>query len=155
MAKKQVKEILRYLNKYYSIEDEMFVNRFGEPEWGYAIDDELPKVLNYDRYLCSRVLVSWCSSKGLKSVVNAWGIKPYVVGGTNRINANWTPEMALEISAFHSIDAEAELTAILSEQIATEIDREILSAIISTNLNEFDRELSTMMGYYNQINIIE
>ena len=34
--------------------------------------------------------------------------------------------MAQDVSAFHNIDAEAELTAILSEQIAAEIDREIL-----------------------------
>lgn len=133
MAKKQVKEILRYLNKYYSIEDEMFVNRFGKPEWGYAIDDELPKVLNYDSGLCSRVLVSWCSSKGLKSVINAWGIKPYVVGGTNRINVNWTPEMIQDINSFHHVNAEAELTAMLSEQIAIEIDREILMNSMGIN----------------------
>ena len=34
--------------------------------------------------------------------------------------------MAQDVAAFHNIDAEAELTAILSEQIAAEIDREIL-----------------------------
>ena len=129
MSKKQVKEILKYLNKYYSIEDEIFVNRFGEPEWGYAIDDELPKILNYNTNLCSRVLVSWCSSKGLKSVANAWGVKPYVVGGTNQINAYWTPEMIQDINSFHHVNAEAELTAMLSEQIAVEIDREILMNI--------------------------
>lgn len=43
-----------------------------------------------------------------------------------KLRAQWSPEMAQDVSAFHNIDAEAELTAILSEEIAAEIDREIL-----------------------------
>lgn len=43
-----------------------------------------------------------------------------------KLRATWSPEMAQDVSAFHNIDAEAELTALLSEQIAAEIDREIL-----------------------------
>ena len=43
-----------------------------------------------------------------------------------KLKATWSPELAQDVSAFHNIDAEAELTAILSEQIAAEIDREIL-----------------------------
>jgi len=45
---------------------------------------------------------------------------------TRKMRAMWTPELAQDISAFHNIDAEAELTALLSEQMAAEIDREIL-----------------------------
>ena len=43
-----------------------------------------------------------------------------------KLRATWSPELAQDVSAFHNIDAEAELTAILSEQIAAELDREIL-----------------------------
>ena len=43
-----------------------------------------------------------------------------------KLRAQWSPEMAQDVAAFHNIDAEAELTALLSEQIAAEIDREIL-----------------------------
>jgi hypothetical protein len=43
-----------------------------------------------------------------------------------KLRAQWSPEMAQDVSAFHNIDAEAELTALLSEQVAAEIDREIL-----------------------------
>ncbi len=43
-----------------------------------------------------------------------------------KLRATWTPELAQDVSAFHNIDAEAELTALLSEQVAAEIDREIL-----------------------------
>jgi hypothetical protein len=43
-----------------------------------------------------------------------------------KLRAQWSPELAQDVSAFHNIDAEAELTALLSEQVAAEIDREIL-----------------------------
>ena len=43
-----------------------------------------------------------------------------------KLRATWSPELAQDVNAFHNIDAEGELTAILSEQIAAEIDREIL-----------------------------
>ena len=43
-----------------------------------------------------------------------------------KLRATWSPELAQDVNAFHNIDAEAELTAILSEQIGAEIDREIL-----------------------------
>lgn len=45
---------------------------------------------------------------------------------SRKMRAQWTPELAQDVSAFQNIDAEAELTALLSEQIAAEIDREIL-----------------------------
>ena len=43
-----------------------------------------------------------------------------------KLRATWSPELAQDVSAFHNIDAEAELTALLSEEVAAEIDREIL-----------------------------
>jgi hypothetical protein len=46
-----------------------------------------------------------------------------------KLRASWSPELAQDVSAFHNIDAEAELTALLSEQVAAEIDREILRDI--------------------------
>jgi hypothetical protein len=50
-----------------------------------------------------------------------------VVSVTERkLRATWSPELAQDVSAFHNIDAEAELTALLSEQVAAEIDREIM-----------------------------
>jgi hypothetical protein len=45
---------------------------------------------------------------------------------TRKMRAQWTPELAQDVSAFHNLDAEAELTALLSEQMAAEVDREIL-----------------------------
>lgn len=50
---------------------------------------------------------------------------------TRKLRAHWTPELAQDLEAYHSIDAEAELTALLSEHIAAEIDREIIIDLIS------------------------
>ena len=49
-----------------------------------------------------------------------------------KLRATWSPELAQDVAAFQNIDAEAELTAILSEQIAAEIDREILRDLRKT-----------------------
>lgn len=43
-----------------------------------------------------------------------------------KLRATWSPELAQDVNAFHNIDAEAELSALLSEQMGMEIDREIL-----------------------------
>ena len=50
---------------------------------------------------------------------------------TRKLKATWTPELAQDINAYHAIDAEVELTTILSDIIATEVDREILSSLLS------------------------
>ena len=47
------------------------------------------------------------------------------------MKAQWTPEFAQDLNAYHSIDAEAELTSILSEYISMEIDLEILDMLIA------------------------
>lgn len=53
-----------------------------------------------------------------------------VVTETRKMRAHWTPELAQDLEAYHSIDAEAELTALLSEEVAAEIDREIIVDLI-------------------------
>jgi hypothetical protein len=53
-----------------------------------------------------------------------------VVAQTRKLKAVWTPELAQDLNAYHALDAEVELTTILSEQIATEIDREILGDLL-------------------------
>ena len=54
-----------------------------------------------------------------------------VTAMTRKLKASWTPELAQDLNAYHNLDAEVELTGILSEQIALEIDQEILSDLIS------------------------
>jgi hypothetical protein len=50
---------------------------------------------------------------------------------TRKLKAKWTPELGQDLNAYHNLDAEVELTSILSEQIALEIDREILGDLIA------------------------
>ena len=59
-----------------------------------------------------------------------------IVAKTRKLKAVWTPEMAQDLNAFHSIDAEAELTSMLSEYISMEIDLEILDMLIQTAITE-------------------
>jgi hypothetical protein len=49
---------------------------------------------------------------------------------TKKLKAKWTPELGQDLNAYHNLDAEVELTSILSEQIGLEIDREILEDLI-------------------------
>jgi hypothetical protein len=54
-----------------------------------------------------------------------------IVAKTRKLKAVWTPELAQDLNAYHSIDAEAELTALLSEYVSMEIDLEILDMLIT------------------------
>ena len=55
-----------------------------------------------------------------------------IVAKTKKLKAQWTPEFAQDLNAYHSLDAEAELTAVMSEYISLEIDLEILDMLISS-----------------------
>jgi len=54
-----------------------------------------------------------------------------IVAKTRKLKAVWTPELAQDLNAYHSVDAEAELTSMLSEYISMEIDLEILDMLIN------------------------
>ena len=53
-----------------------------------------------------------------------------ITANTKKLKAKWTPELGQDLNAYHNLDAEVELTSILSEQIALEIDREIMEDLI-------------------------
>jgi hypothetical protein len=53
-----------------------------------------------------------------------------VTAMTKKLKAKWSPELGQDLNAYHNLDAEVELTQILSEQIALEIDREILNDLV-------------------------
>jgi len=73
-----------------------------------------------------------------KDVLNLRFSSVNVTTGTRRLRATWTPELAQDIQAYQNIDAEAELTAILSEEIRNEIDNQII------------RDLHDNERFYNQ-----
>ena len=89
-----------------------------------------------------------------------------VTAKTRKLKASWAPEFAQDLNAYHSVDAEAELTAMLSEYVSMEIDLEILDMLItaaasteywSANNNTFysaatgtfAQSGATAAGYYN------
>ena len=55
-----------------------------------------------------------------------------VTSQTRKLKAKWTPELAQDLNAYHNLDAETELTQLLSEQIALDIDREILQHLLQS-----------------------
>ena len=86
------------------------------------------------------------AGRGLGAVVGAssWGLEGEdgipeidikidsvaVTAMTKKLKAKWTPELGQDLNAYHNLDAEVELTSILSEQISLEIDREILEDLV-------------------------
>ncbi len=86
-----------------------------------------------------------------------------IVAKTRKLKAQWTPEFAQDLNAYHALDAEAELTSTLSEYISAEIDLEILDMLISdarttekwsaVNNKVWDTNTTTWVvnspGYYN------
>ena len=54
-----------------------------------------------------------------------------IVAKTRKLKAVWSPELAQDLNAYHSVDAEAELTSMLSDYVAMEIDLEILDMLIN------------------------
>ena len=69
-----------------------------------------------------------------------------IVAKTRKLKAVWTPELAQDLNAYHSVDAEAELTAMLSEYIAMEIDLEILD-MLSLNADAKTAYWSAKVGF--------
>jgi len=53
-----------------------------------------------------------------------------VTATSRKLRARWSPELAQDLNAYHTLDAEVELTQVLSEQIALEVDREILNDLL-------------------------
>jgi len=53
-----------------------------------------------------------------------------IVAKTRKLKAQWTPEFAQDLNAYQALDAEAELTSIMSDYISLEIDLEVLDMLI-------------------------
>jgi len=69
-----------------------------------------------------------------------------IVAKTRKLKAVWTPELAQDLNAYHSIDAEAELTALLSEYVSMEIDLEILDMLLLQAAEETTEYWSARIG---------
>ena len=69
-----------------------------------------------------------------------------IVAKTRKLKAVWTPELAQDLNAYHSIDAEAELTALLSEYVSMEIDLEILDMLNNSVAGSTTEAWSAQIG---------
>ena len=77
-----------------------------------------------------------------------------IIAKTRKLKAVWTPELAQDLNAYHSVDAEAELTSLLSEYISIEIDLEILD-MLKANASAKTENWSARVGYeYNSSSTI-
>ena len=75
-----------------------------------------------------------------------------IVAKTKKLKAQWTPEFAQDLNAYHSLDAEAELTAVMSEYISLEIDLEILDMLIESAAAGTEYWTALNNGVYNPNN---
>jgi len=69
-----------------------------------------------------------------------------IVARTRKLKAVWTPELAQDLNAYHSIDAEAELTALLSEYVAMEVDLEIIDMLVTAAPGQNTEAWSAIIG---------
>ena len=93
-----------------------------DPEWFQNIDEAT---------LSAAFNIAWAQYDSLELETEMGEVSFQLTSVTvsveeRKLRATWSPELAQDVSAFQNIDAEAELTALLSEQVAAEIDREIL-----------------------------
>lgn len=74
-----------------------------------------------------------------------------LLGEDRAIRAVWTPELAQDLMAFHNIDAEAELTALLTNEVANEIDRQIIQDIHNNGRFYQENHLNEVLNRWNRI----
>jgi hypothetical protein len=120
-TREKYESIIKYISKNYEIKNHSIWDLNDPHEVkGLKISESLIVIFDYSKYYCDYCLKKWAFDNGLPE--KKWG-DVYWRG----LNVTWTAEMIQDLQAFHNIDAEAELTALLSQEIANEIDNEILN----------------------------
>ena len=147
VKKKEYQQLRRLIHKYveknYRILDNEIIDFYSE-ESTYAIDiiNEIETFFGVDSQIAFQVVQNWVFVRlpknkwkdVYKSRFNLYSFE--VQADVRTISATWTPEMVHDLQAFHNIDAEAELTALLSDQISQEIDIQIINDLMQINGNE-------------------
>jgi hypothetical protein len=147
VKKKEYQQLRRLIHKYveknYRILDNEIIDFYSE-ESTYAIDiiNEIETFFGVDSQIAFQVVQNWVFVRlpknkwkdVYKSRFNLYSFE--VQADVRTIRATWTPEMVHDLQAFHNIDAEAELTALLSDQISQEIDIQIINDLMQINGNE-------------------
>ena len=122
-AKEKYAVILKYLSKNYIIKDGGFwdIHDPHKEHYEYIIKS-LAIIFSFNKGLCKLSLKRWSLKNGLS--YEEWGKI------CDQLRFTWSPEMAQDLRAYHNIDAEAELAAILSHEIAREIDNVIINQLM-------------------------
>lgn len=129
------KYIYDYLSRTYFVADGFVFNQNGKNAYLFPIKLELINVFGFDDELTEIALKRWAKKR--KVNIEGWELP-------HKLNVAWTPELVQDVSHYHGIDFEAELTAMLSAEISKEIDAEILRNVM--NLSELQTRMSEV-GY--------
>jgi hypothetical protein len=118
----KINQINWYLSKNYYVKDNRFFTKHDhQHEWGFSIADSLPSIFSFDKQFCTEALTKWAYENNLnnESFEIAWGVR--------KLKTTWAPEMAQDLQVQYGINtAEEQLTNILAEELAREIDAQIL-----------------------------
>lgn len=117
-------EISRYLSKNYVVVYKQFFTTYdNKHEWGCEILKELPQIFDVNVDVCSTIFQTWALRNGFEPITfdEDWreAMNP------KKLNVKWTPEIAQDLHAY-GIDTESEIISMLSQEIAREIDAQIL-----------------------------
>jgi hypothetical protein len=112
-------QIIEFLDKNYHISEGYFLNRLDEHEWGFYVVETLINVFSYSKEICENTLKSWSLSLGFSEEEYA------AACGARKLRATYTREMANDLAQY-GIDVEQALINILSQELAKEIDTQIL-----------------------------
>lgn len=136
-------KIHKYVEKNYIIVDNKIIEAHSNDST-YAIDiiNEVKTFFDVDSQTAFQVVQNWVfvrlpKNKWKDVYKSRYTLYSYEVQAEARtIRATWTPEMVQDLHAFHNIDAEAELRGLLAQEIANEIDREIINDLLAINGNQ-------------------
>lgn len=129
-----------YLSNVYFLHDNCRINKISDTLSSHAsiIIRELSLVFGLNK-------------KQLKWYIKSWILKQnrnfeFNIFWSQIISTKWSSELAQDLQAFHNIDAEAELIALLSQEISNEIDREIINILLYQE-NSLDSDLIITEDY--------
>lgn len=114
-------EIIKFLDKNYTIIDNYYVGRFnGVHDWGGEIIWMLKDIFSYDYNFISSTFKNWAFNNGINE--RNWDSSFH----PRTLKLIWKPQKAIDLSHYGIKDAEATLTSITSEELNKEIDAQIL-----------------------------
>lgn len=126
----EYKEVLKYLDKNYYINDSRYFTRYGDvQEWGNQIITSLKLIFCFNDELTEEVFKTWAFYNGITEDDWEDALRP------RYLRASWTPEYAMDLN--HEYDAEAQLMNILSNELSKEIDIEIIKELQIQTSNDY------------------